>query len=313
MLCIGKAGQDIFLQGDVFKPLKEEGVFYEHIKLGEKFYVDEATFSTGGNAANAAVTFARQGLETKFIGLLGNDPAGQVILEALDSEHIDTSRVIIDETVRSSFSTILLAPTGERTILDYAGTASLKAEYVDLDTLKPDWIYVSSVGSMALLKKIMKAANSDGIKVAFNPSSFELKHVQECADLLEYVTLFAVNKEEAQLFVDGKSAKDLVKKLIESVSYAIVSDGPRGSVASDGTNIVSAGMYEDVKVVDRTGAGDAFTSGFVSQIAEGRDLESAVIFASANSTSVVSKIGASAGILKGRPSLHDMPLKVSAI
>lgn len=313
MVCIGKAGQDIFLEGEVFKPLKDKGVFYEHIKLGEKFYVADATFSTGGNAANAAVTFARQHLDAKFIGVLGDDPAGQVILKTLDSEHIDTSAVVVDPAVRSSFSTIMLAPTGERTILDYPGTAKLKAEHLELASLKADWLYVSSVGSMTLLKKIMKAAGQKDIKIAFNPSSFELKHVQECADLLEYVTLFAVNKEEAQLFVDGKTSKQLVKNLVESVQYAIVSDGPRGSVASDGESLVSAGMYEDVKVVDRTGAGDAFTSGLVSQIALGKDLEEAITFASANSTSVVSKIGANAGILKGHPKLHSMPLQVSSL
>lgn len=313
MLCIGTAAQDIFLEGEVFKPLKDKGVFYEHIKLGEKFYVDEATFSTGGNAANAAITFARQHLETKFVGVLGDDPAGQVILKTLDLEHVDTSLVITDQSLRSSFSTILLAPTGERTILNYFGTAKLKTEHINIQNLQADWLYVSSVGSMSLLNKIMKASREQGVKVAFNPSSFELKHVQECADLLEYVNVFAVNKEEAELFVDGKSTKDLAKNLARSVDYVIVSDGPKGSVASDGKVLVAAGMYDDVKVVDRTGAGDAFSSGFVSQIALGKNLEEAVIFASANSTSVVSKIGANAGIIKGSPKLHEMPIKVTPL
>lgn len=313
MVCIGKAGQDTFLEGEVFKPFKDEGVFYEHIKLGEKFYVDNATFSTGGNAPNAAVTFARQHLEVKFYSVLGDDPAGQAIVSALDAEHIDTSGIVMDSDLRTSFSTILLAPTGERTILDYPGTAKLKEEHLDLDKIDCDWLYVSSVGSMKLIKKIMKTAHQKGINIAFNPSSFELKHIQECADLLEYVTLFAVNKEEAQMFVEGTTVKTLAKNLVESVKYVLVSDGPRGSVASDGLKLISAGMYEDVKVMDRTGAGDAFTSGFVVQIAEGKSLEHAITFASANSTSVVSKIGAKAGILRGSPKLHEMNLTIQAI
>lgn len=313
MICIGKAGQDTFLEGEVFKPLKDKGVFYEHIKLGEKFYVENATFSTGGNSANAAVTFARQHLEVKFISVVGDDPAGQAIVRALDAEHIDTSGVVMDPELKSSFSTIMLAPSGERTILDYPGTAKLKAEHVDLDKLDCDWLYISSVGSMPLLKKIMKAAHANGVKIAFNPASFELKHLQECADLLEYVTLFAVNKEEAQLFVDGSTIQALAKNLVESVKYVLVSDGPRGAVASDGLKLVFAGMYEDVPVKDRTGAGDAFTSGFVSQVAQGKDIERAIVFGSANSTSVVGKIGAKVGILRGSPKLHDMPLKVQSL
>jgi ribokinase len=313
MLCIGKAGQDTFLEGEVFKPLKDKGVFYEHIKLGEKFYVENATFSTGGNAPNAAVTFARQHLHTKFVGVLGDDPAGHSIINALDAEHIDTTAVVIDESLRTSFSTIMLAPTGERTILDYPGTAKLKEEHVDVENLDADWLYISSVGSMPLLKKIMKAAHAQGISIAFNPASFELKHLQECADLLTYVTLFAVNKEEAQLFVEGASVKILAKKLVESIKYVLVSDGAKGSVASDGLSLISAGMYEDVPVKDRTGAGDAFTSGFVSQIALGKSLEHAITFASANSTSVVTQIGAKTGILHSGSRIHEMDLLVESI
>jgi len=313
MLCIGKAGQDTFLEGEVFKPLKDKGVFYEHIKLGEKFYIENATFSTGGNAPNAAVTFARQHLPTKFIGVLGDDPAGHSIINALDAEHIDTTAVVIDGDVRTSFSTIMLAPTGERTILDYPGTAKLKADHIDLENLDADWLYISSVGSMQLLKKIMKAAHEQGVSIAFNPASFELKHLQECADLLSHITLFAVNKEEAQLFVDGSTVKTLAKKLSESVKYVLVSDGAKGSVATDGHSIISAGMYEDVPVKDRTGAGDAFTSGFVSQIALGKSLEHAITFASANSTSVVAQIGAKSGILHSSSRIHSMDLRVESV
>jgi len=67
-------------------------------------------------------------------------------------------------------------------------------------------------------------------------------------------------------------------------------------------------MYEDVEVVDRTGAGDAFGSGFLSQWALGHTLEESIIFASANSTSVVTKIGAKAGILAKDVRLHHMPI-----
>jgi len=88
-----------------------------------------------------------------------------------------------------------------------------------------------------------------------------------------------------------------------------VSDGPNGVFASDGASIIEAGMYEDVKVFDRTGAGDAFGSGFVSYYSQGKALHESVVFASANSTSVVTKIGAKEGILHAGGALHDMPIK----
>ncbi len=313
MVCMGKAGQDTFLEGEVFKPQKQNGVLYEHIKLGEKFYVNNATFSPGGNAANAAVTFARQHLHTKFISAMGDDVTGHSILASLDKENIDSSAATLMKDKRTSFSTILLSPTGERTILDYPGTSKLSAEAISLEEVDCDWLYVSSLGSMKLLEQVMKTAHSKNIAIAFNPAHYELDHLQQCSDLLRYVTLFAVNKEEARLFVEAATIQDLAMKLSRSVQYVLVSDGPRGAVATDGVNLVSAGMYEDVAVVDRTGAGDAFTSGFVAKIAQGKSLEEAIVFASANSTHVVAQIGGQTGILRGTPELHSMPIKVTSV
>lgn len=310
ILCVGSATQDVFLGGKVFTPECESGVCYEHLKLGDKLTVDELTYATGGNAMNAAVTFARQDLETHFIGLLGDDPAAQAVVAELDKESVDTSKIVISSEFTTSYSVILLAPGGERTILNYHGEPlSSCPDLVDEDNIHGDWLYVSSVGSMSLLRKIMESAKKNNAKVAFNPASFELKNLKESADLLKYVDLFAVNKEEAALFADGSSATELATNLAKFCRYVLVSDGPNGAVATDGTNLVEAGMYEDVPVLDRTGAGDAFASGFTAIVANGGSLEEALTFASANSTSVVSKIGAKAGILHAPVKLHDMPLK----
>jgi sugar/nucleoside kinase (ribokinase family) len=72
-------------------------------------------------------------------------------------------------------------------------------------------------------------------------------------------------------------------------------------------------MYEDVPVVDRLGAGDAFSSGFVAMIAKGEGIEQAITFASANSTSVVGVIGAKPGILYEDAKLHSMPIEITDI
>lgn len=310
MLCVGSAAQDVFLMGKVFTPKCEGGVCYEHLKLGDKFAVEKIVYAPGGNAMHASVTFARQGLDTSFIGLLGNDPAGQALLAAFDKESIHTQHVISDDAFQTSYSTILLAPNGERTILNYHGEPlSSRPEVVAPKVLKGDWLYVSSVGSMDMLGTIVKTAKANGMKIAFNPATAELQHPQECADVFEYVDLLAVNKEEAQLFVDGSDIVTLARGLSDSVEFVLVSDGPRGAVATDGTSIVKAGLYEEVPVIDRTGAGDAFTSGFVSKIAVGADLKAALTFASANSTSVVEAVGATEGILHRRAEIHGMELE----
>ena len=126
--------------------------------------------------------------------------------------------------------------------------------------------------------------------------------------MLDEVEILLVNKEEAQQIVPGETLDELVRHLLKYAPISVVSDGPNGVMASDGKYMVRAGMYEDVPVLDRTGAGDAFGSGLTSHIAQGKSLKEAVIFGSANSTSVVQYLGAKQGILREDVKLHDMPL-----
>lgn len=313
MMTIGKGVQDVFLRGKVFEPqCDEEGNCYEHLQLGSKLDLEEVVFATGGNATNAAVTFARAGLHASYMWILGNDVASDVIIQSLDKEDIDTSGVVQRDDYRASYSTVLLAPNGERTILNYHGSMVGPDGYpLDLDRLKQaDWLYVSSVGTMELLEKIITIAHAAGVKTALNPAAPELAKPDQLKALLADVEVLSVNKDEAKLLFEGETAEELARHATHLCPTVLVSDGPNGAVATDSKRIVRAGMYEDVPVTDRTGAGDAFGSGFVTKIAAGASLEEAVTFASANSTSVVQHIGAKEGILHADAELHDMNLEV---
>lgn len=313
ILAIGKATQDVFLTaGDVFSPHVEANGVFAELPLGAKLELDDVVFATGGNATNAAVTFARQGLHAQYMWALGHEPASQAALQDLDNEGVDTSAVIQDQAFRASYSCVMLAPTGERTILNFHGTL-LPPDGHPLDLghiAQADWIYISSLGSMELLEKVISVAAEHGVKVMFNPAGSELKAAAKLKGLLSDVEVLVLNKEEMQQLVEGETCDELVRHGLHYCPVVIVSDGPKGVVASDGTTLVRAGMYEDVPVIDRTGAGDAFGSGFLSQWAQGKSLQEAIVFASANSTSVVGQIGAKAGILHKGVSLHDMPLEV---
>jgi ribokinase len=312
ILTIGKTTQDVFLKSDEFDPHKEGKIAYTHLPLGVKMEVNDVTFTTGGNAGNVAVTFARQGLDARYMWTLGYDPASETILRDLDEEDVDTSHVVRKERYQAGYSTILIATNGERTILNHRGVSTDKRG-VDLDfdvIAEVDWVYPSSLanGGIELLRHIVDYAEKSATKVMLNPAGPELAEPQKLRSLLESVEVLCVNKEEMQMLVEGDTLEELVRHALHYVPVVIVSDGPNGVVASDGKTLVRAGMYEDVEVIDRTGAGDAFASGFLSQWAQGKSLKDSIIFASANSTSVVTKIGAKAGILKHKVSLHDMPI-----
>ena len=313
ILAIGKGTQDVFLRSDEFDPHTRGKKIYTELPLGLKMEVDDVTFSTGGNATNVAVTLARQGIETAYMWGLGEDPASQSILRELDNEGVDTSHVVQNENYQSGYSVIMIATNGERTILNHRGNAFGRSGRHDfnLDAIRGyDWIYPTSLGcgGLNLLREIIDTAEKNGVKVMLNPAGPELAEKEKLIPLLESVDVLITNKEEMQLLVSGKTCEELALHALNYVPVAIVSDGPNGVVATDGKTLVRAGMYEDVPVVDRTGAGDAFASGFLSYWAQGKSLKDSIIFASANSTNVVTKIGAKAGILGRNVRLHSMPI-----
>lgn len=312
MVTVGAAVQDVFLsQSDEFAPVCENPrECFMKLELGAKVDVNKIHFSTGGGATNAAVTFARQGMQTYFMGTVGHDPAGQAVLHDLDAENVDTSFVSYSPRFNTGYSVLLLAPDGERTILTYRGASThYDIRNFHLADVSADWLYVSSMaGSMEVLDQLFTQARKLGMKVCFNPGKRELAQSDKLKALLEDVEVLLVNREEAQQIMPGDTIEELARKLQRLVPVVIISDGSNGVCATDGATLVEAGIYAEVDMIDRTGAGDAFGSGFLSQWAQGKSLRESVWYASANSTSVVASIGAKTGILHAGAQLHEMPI-----
>jgi sugar/nucleoside kinase (ribokinase family) len=313
IISIGAAVQDVFLQGKIFRPKREDDGNVEEFKLGSKNEVESVVFSTGGGATNAAVTFARQDLHSCYMGKVGHDITGRAIIDQLHADGVDTSLVDYSKDYSTGYSVLLLAPNGERTILVYRGASThYQLAPADFHGAKADWFYLSSLeGNFDLLETIWKYAKDHDIKIAFNPGHKELQEVAKLRTLLPQCSILCLNKEELQMLYHGENLAELVTKASKDVKYVVGTDGPKGCVATDGQKLYKAGMYSDVPVVDRTGAGDAFCSGFTAMIAAGETMERALTFGSANSTSVVSKIGAKAGILTQDVKVHPMPIRVS--
>ena len=176
--------------------------------------------------------------------------------------------------------------------------------------IQPDWLYVTTLrGDMETLERFFKKAHSLKIKVMFNPGVKELERPGDLTSLLKYVDVLNVNKAESAKIVPGKILTELLYHLEGYTKTVIITDGQMGGIATDGTDTYRFGIYGDVRVKDATGAGDAFGSGFLAALASGKSFRSSLIFASANSTSVISKLGANRGALTGRESLHPMPIQ----
>lgn len=308
---IGAAVQDVYLRGKIFEPNKEEdGSLSEEFALGTKNEVEAITFSTGGGATNASVTFARAGHHSSFMGRIGKDVAGRAVMDDLRSENINTTLVKTMQNTNTGYSTIFLSPDGERTILTYRGASQeYNLSSRDFFNVAPDWFYISSLsGDIDSLLKIVDYAKKHKIKIAINPGKKEITHKRFKKSLASF-DILSLNKEEMQtLFGEDKKPDELLKEASKTTPIVLLTDGPKGSYATDGKKIFKAGMYKDVPVIDRLGAGDAFSSGFVCKVAGGSPIEEALVYASANSTHVVGQIGAKEGILHERTRLSHMEI-----
>ncbi len=311
IVSIGAALQDVYLIDHDDFGTNSRG-FFNRLELGTKVDIDKIQFSTGGGATNAATTFARNGHESIFMGCIAQDPAGEAIINALDDEGIDSSYVTYSAGAHTGYSVLLLAPNGERTILTCRG-ASAKFDLLnpdDLDTIYPDWLYVTTFrGNMDMLDQFFTKAKTLGAKIMFNPGNLELAHQRKLLGLLPDVDILLVNRSEAKQIVQGSTLQELIMRLKNYVPAAIITDGNQGAIANNGTEVYRLGLYEDVPVKDATGAGDAFGSGFLAAYARDKSFKDSLIFGSANSTSVVRKIGSKDGIISQNTKLHTMPIQ----
>ena len=315
IVSLGSALQDIYLidHDDLVPTSIGDAAIFGKVLVGSKVDIDRISYEVGGGGVNSAITFARHGHEAVFIGNISRDPAGMAIIKALNREGIDSSYVNFLERKSTGTSVILLdSKSGERTILTCRGASEQFGNFdeKDLDLIQPDWLYVTSLrGDLDTLKRFFVKARELGAKVMFNPGVKELEQASDLTKLLKYVDVLNVNKAEAGQLVSGKVLMELLSHLSNYVSTVIITDGMMGGIATNGAETYRFGIYEDVKMKDATGAGDAFGSGFLASIANGREFKQALVFASANSTSVITKLGANRGILGRLTRPHMMPIQ----
>lgn len=319
VISIGDVVTDAFI-----KLFDDQAVTYKNDKgkwlsmpFGTKLPYDHVeVIEAVGNAANAAVAFARLGLDSSYVTNVGADTHGRDIIKALDKNGVDTRLVRINRGKKSNYHYVLWYKE-ERTIL-------IKHEEYDYHwphlhpNETPKWVYFSSISEHALEYHDQVSdwldKNPD-VKMAFQPGTFQMKAgTHRLRRIYERSELLVLNREEAALVGGGdlKDMNDLFDKLHAlGPRIVVITDGPGGAYASDGRDRLSMPLYPDpAPPVDRTGAGDSFASTFVAAIIKGKTIEDALRWAPINSMNVVQKVGAQAGLLSQKEledHLRDAP------
>ena len=298
VITVGSATIDVFARtkfSELIKIIDPKGEKdFLAFPSGSKILIDELEFTTGGGGTNTAVALARLGHRVAFLGKLGFGTNSDFIINNLKNEKVNL--LCVRGKGHTGYSVILDTLEHDRTILTHKGiNDELRHTEVPYKKLKTKWFYFSAMmgESFHTLERLAEFAQQNKIKVAFNPSTYlaekggrHLRHIINATELL------VLNKEEAGLLVGSDTMEGLLFKLKGlGPKIVVITDGKNKLFVIDDSYIYSA-FPPPVKIVDATGAGDAFAASFLSGIMRKNDIKFAIKLGIVNAQSVVSHYGA---------------------
>lgn len=283
-------------------------------------YQDMTVVNAVGNSPNAAVSAHRLGLQSAIVSNVGSDRYGKDCLEAMRNEGVHTEYLKLHEQKGTNYHYVLRYGP-ERTILIKHETYPYSLPDF---AVPPRFIYFSSIGEHGVdfhfeIADYIKAHPET--KLVFQPGTFQIKlGAEKLKEIYEATEIFFCNKEEAQEIL-GSDEQDIATLIREfktlGPTLPVITDGPDGAyVVDEDDRAWHMPMYPDpAPPVDRTGAGDSFSSTFTAAIAMGLTPAEALSWGPINSMSVVQHIGAQAGLLskeKLQEFLADAPEEYKA-
>lgn len=315
IICVGSTCKDIFFptdEGTIIQTPEDitskEKIAFE---LGGKVSCANRYEAVGGVAANTSHGLTRLGHSAACYSKIGKDEMGDWIIQEFKEERVPIELMFVDETAKTDLSVIVvLMQGGERTIF-HNRDANEKLEIIDKKFANVEWVFVSALNGdwKNNVKKLLALKEKYGFSLAFNPGQHNIK--EDAVAVLEVMAVsdvLTINKDEAiELVMQMK--KDFPRErlgdemfLLETLHRAgakIVgmTDGKRGAWGFDGKEYWYCPIHTKNGVVDSTGCGDAFGSGFFSALLEGGPIWRALQYGMANSGSVVGAYGATQGLL----------------
>ncbi|PIN89418.1 hypothetical protein COU60_03415 [Candidatus Pacearchaeota archaeon CG10_big_fil_rev_8_21_14_0_10_34_76] len=308
VISFGSGLVDAFIYTDIV-----EGSGKLCIPSGTKVLVDKVNFSVGGGGINTSVCISKIGLKSGFLGKIGHGYNSKIILRELKKANVDFLGVNGKE--HAGYSFILESKSHHRTILTYKGASNLlKYDEIKLGKMNSKWVHISSLAgdSFASQKKFVDFAKRNGMKVSFNPSSYQIrKGIEPLRKMLRNTDFLSLNMEEAEMLV-GKN--NIYKKIHElGPSIVCITDGARPGYVSDGIYVYKYSPKK-VDVKEKTGAGDVFSSTFIAGLIKTGDIKESIKAAVINSASLVSTPGSRKGLLswkeiKGKSDKENIIIK----
>jgi ribokinase len=267
---------------------------------GETIGGDDLQIIPGGKGANQAVAAARQGASVAMLGRVGKDGFGDLLLDNLGKNNVDTSKIERDDAATGT-AIIVVDENGQNSIVLSAG-ANGKVSPADVDRASslaqppagnPSLILLQLEIPTPTVLHAAQYARKNNIRVILNPAP-----AQPLPDeLISLIDFIIPNETELSLLTGievkdissaGQAAKILLNRGARNV---IVTLGEKGALVVSGAQVKQVDTYK-VDIVDTTAAGDAFIGGFASALLRGVEIEEAVKYANACGALAVTKFGA---------------------
>src|SRR3989344_81336 len=288
VISFGGSVVDVFIRTDM--PEKNNFISYP---VGTKILIKDLKFDIGGGAINTASVFSRLGLKTGCITKVGDDINGRKILSVLNKEGI-TFLGTVDKEGISGYSVILDSQNNDRTILTYKGlNDKITFEEINLRKIDTKWIYFSSLFGKSLdtQKKLARVLYDKGVKIGFNPNP-TLIRTKDLDILLELSYVLIINEEEAEILAKKKrlKGKDLLKGIHGlGPKIVVITNKNKPIVCYDGVKKYSITPHK-IKVIERTGGGDAFAAGFISGLIAGKSINDSLKLGLKESEDVIRQV-----------------------
>ena len=282
VVCVGDAIVDIVALVERIPRLDEE---VEILKL---------EFHPGGAAANSASCLARLGLKVGFVGGVGRDYFGSLLLNAFKRDGVDIRGVKTFSVATGVVIAVVLKSTGERMLFAFEGAnEELKPEDVDLRYVLNSRAVQLNGTKLDVAEVVAKEAKKHGLLVQYDPGSiYAAKGVSAIRGVLGNTDVFMLNRAELAMLVPDLPLSKASSKLLEmGPRIIVVKLGAGGCLVKTKETGFKSPAYR-VRPVDTTGAGDAFNSAFLYALLRGWSLEKAATFANATAALKITRVGA---------------------
>lgn len=300
LISIGNISIDLFFKGNSLTYY--DGRF--QLAVGGKYEADRFYQSIGGGGANVAIGSAKHGLRTAVWGMIGDNPFKKVILEELDEANVSTRYIEIVQGV-NNVSSILLSPKGERTIIHYSPqNTQLKKYRPSLhELLKAKMVYMGNLAHSSFEDKLELASYLGDLKekniFILNLGITDCRRQKEQTDrLLKHADIVLLNGHEFSELVraqyeDIHFHEHVIQWYLPKLTHKlfVITEGKKGSFAYCKNEVFHV-RNVPVEIVDTTGAGDAYTAGFISSWYRYRDIEKAMHSGSRYASRILQTVGA---------------------